>query len=80
MLEKIVKALNRRVRIEAIGDHSKNIHIRRAFQTLERLLRIKSGFDIEQFANKLGVDTDYIIELEHNVSYRPTPLVLNKLS
>jgi transcriptional regulator with XRE-family HTH domain len=80
MLEKIIKALNRQVRIEAIGDNSKNIQIRRAFQTLVRLLRIKSGFDVEQFAKKLGVDTDYIIELEHNISYRPTPLLLNKLS
>ncbi len=80
MLEKIVKALNRRVKIEAIGNNSENIHIRRAFQTLVRLLRIKSGFDVEQFANKLGVDTDSIIELEHNLSYRPIPLLLNKLS
>lgn len=44
----------RQVRIEAIGDNSKNIQIRHAFQTLVRLLRIKSGFDVEQFANKLG--------------------------
>jgi transcriptional regulator with XRE-family HTH domain len=43
-------------------------------------LRIKSGFDVEQFAKKIGVDTDYIIELEHNISYCPTPLLLNKLS
>ncbi|MBN2395128.1 MAG: helix-turn-helix transcriptional regulator [Candidatus Atribacteria bacterium] len=67
-------------RIEAFGGNSKNIQIKRAFQTLVRLLRIKSGFDVEQFANKLGVDTDYIIELEHNISCRPTPLLLNKLS
>jgi transcriptional regulator with XRE-family HTH domain len=45
-----------------------------------RLLRKKSGFDVEQFANRLGVDADYIIELEQNISHRPTPLVLYKLS
>lgn len=80
MLEKITKVLNRRVKIETISENSKDIHLRQAFQSLIRLLRKKSGFDIKQFANKLGVDADYIIELEQNISYRPTPLILFKLS
>lgn len=80
MLEKITKTLNRQVRIETVSDDSRNIHIRRAFQMLIRLLRKKSGFDQEQFADKLGVNEDYVIELEQNISHRPTPLILYKLS
>ena len=80
MLEKITKALNRRIRIETFSENSKDSLIKRAFQTLIRLLRRKSGFDIEQFAKKLGVDVDYVIDLEQNLSYNPTPLILYKLS
>ncbi|MBD3291244.1 helix-turn-helix domain-containing protein [candidate division KSB1 bacterium] len=80
MLEKITKALNRRVRIDAISDNSTDIHLRLAFQTLIKLLRKKSGFDVEQFARKIGVEKDEIIELEQNISHRPTPRVLYRLS
>lgn len=80
MLEKIAKVLNSRVRIHAVAVNSNTNPIRHAFQVLVRSLRKKQGLNVDQLAKKLEIDPGYVIELEQDISHRPSPLILYKLS
>ncbi|MCZ6594222.1 MAG: helix-turn-helix transcriptional regulator [Bacteroidetes bacterium] len=45
-----------------------------------KLLRKKAGLNVEQFAHKVGIEPYSVIELEQNISHRPSPIMLFKLS
>ena len=80
MLEKIAKALNCQVRIHAVAVNSKTNPIRHAFQVLVKSLRKEQGLKVEELAKKLEIEPASVSELEQNISHRPSPLILYKLS
>ncbi len=80
MLERIAKALNKQIQLSYVADNSKNETMRYIFQVLVRKLRIKHDLSVESLAKKLDVNEEEILELERNCQFRPTPLLLYKLS
>ena len=54
--------------------------IQYVFREVIKGLRLKLGLPSDQFAQKTGIDKKDILAMERNINYRPTPLVLHKLS
>lgn len=80
MLNKISKALNRRLTVVMKASNPEAGTLRYAFQvTLENLRRAK-GLTVEQLAKKTGIDHDEILAMERNDGYRPQPYTLHILS
>lgn len=80
MLAKIAKVLNKQVKIDTVEVNLEALSLRQAFQLLMKLLRKKAGLNVEQFAHKVGIEPYSVIELEQNISHRPSPIMLFKLS
>jgi transcriptional regulator with XRE-family HTH domain len=80
MLSRIAKALNRNLNI-SMTDKSKGAgSLRFVFQEVAKGLRKDKGLEIDKFARKSGIDREDVIAIERNPDYKPTPLVLHKLS
>lgn len=80
MLNRIAKALNRRLEVLVGADDENESTFRYVFRELIRGLRRSRELTIEDLAAKLGLDKREIIAMERNSGYRPTPLALHKLS
>lgn len=80
MLSRIAKSLNKRLKVMITPGNSEIETIRYVFREVIRNLRRSRGLTIEQLAKKLDVDKDEMVTIEHNSSYRPSPLTLFKLS
>lgn len=80
MLERIAKALNKKIQLSYVADNSKSETMRHIFQVLVRKLRIKYNLTVEGLAKKLYVNEQDILELERNCHFRPKPLLLYKIS
>ncbi|MBW2108212.1 MAG: helix-turn-helix transcriptional regulator [Deltaproteobacteria bacterium] len=80
MLNRIAKALNRRLSIEMTDGDDNGETIRFVFREVVRGLRRDKGLDIDQFAKKSGIDRADVIAMERSPTYKPTPLILHKLS
>ncbi len=80
MLERIAKALNKQIQLSYISDNPKNDNMRYIFQVLIRKLRIRHSLSVQDLAKKLDISEEDIWELERNCQFRPTPLLLYKLS
>jgi transcriptional regulator with XRE-family HTH domain len=78
MLSRIAKALNQRLQVLMTDPESETI--RYVFRELIRSLRRRQGLTIDQLARKLDIDRSDIISMEHSSIYRPSPLMLFKLS
>lgn len=79
MLARIAKALNRHLAVgmpKAAGDGVSQY----AFCELMRLLRVKAGLSIQEFARKLDLDTEEVRSMEHDPTYRPNPRALFRVS
>ena len=80
MLHRIAKALNRTLTVK-MGEKDKDTNVMRfVFQEVVRGLRKQKGLKIDQFAKRVGIERDEVVALERDVDYRPTPLILYKLS
>jgi transcriptional regulator with XRE-family HTH domain len=94
MLDRIARALNRRVSVRftaalpAVGaspaaaatageDESA---IRYAFMEVVRRLRLYHGYSLESLAKTLEVSRDEAVALERDPHYKPTPLLIYRLS
>jgi len=80
MLNRIAKALNRRLSIEMTDGDDNGETIRFVFREVVRGLRRDKGLGIDQFARKSGIDRADVIAMERSPRYKPTPLILHKLS
>lgn len=80
MLSRIAKALNRRLSV-SMPDRDKDAGTRRfVLQEVVRGLRKDKGLGIDKFAKKSGINRADVIAIERNPDYKPSPLVLHRLS
>jgi transcriptional regulator with XRE-family HTH domain len=80
MLSRIAKALNRRLSV-SMPDRDKYVGtIRFVFQEVVRGLRKEKGLGINKFAEKSGINRADVIAIERNPDYKPSPLILHRLS
>ncbi len=80
MLNRIAKALNQQLQV-VMRPKERNVEaIRLAFREMVRGLRKEQGLTIDQLARKIDSSTEELVELERDSLYRPTPLMLHKLS
>lgn len=78
MLSKIAKTLNKKLNISMASQN--NEKVRFVFQEVARGLRREKGLAIDQFSKKSGIDKADIIAMERHPDYKPSPLVIHKLS
>ena len=80
MLSRIAKALNQQVQV-VMRPRERNLEtVRLAFREVIRGLRKEQGLTLDQLASKIDASTEELAELERDTTYRPTPLLLHKLS
>ncbi len=80
MLNRIARALNRRLSVQISSENKHATQMRYVFQGVVSGLRKEKGLRIDQFAKKAEIDRDDVVALERDVDYKPTPLILYKLS
>jgi len=80
MLNRIAKALNQQVRVVMRPKEREQETVRLAFREVIRGLRKEQGLSLDQLARKIDARADELAELEQDSTYRPTPLMLYKLS
>lgn len=80
MLDRVAKALNRRLTVLVAADDESVSTLRYVFREVVRGLRRKGGLTAEDLARKLHLDKDEIVAMERNSAYCPSPLTLHKLS
>ena len=54
--------------------------VRLAFRDVIRGLRKEQGLSVDQLARRIDASPEELVELERDSAYRPTPLMLHKLS
>lgn len=80
MLNRIAKALNQQVQV-VMRPKERNIEsIRLAFREMIRGLRKERGLTIHQLARIIESSAEELAELERDSTYRPSPLMLHRLS
>ncbi len=80
MLNKISKALNKRLTVVMKANDPEVGTLRYAFQVTLKNLRRAKGLTVEQLAKKTGIDHDEVLAMERNDGYRPQPYTLHILS
>ncbi|MGH9433294.1 MAG: helix-turn-helix domain-containing protein [Terriglobia bacterium] len=80
MLNRIAKALNQQVQVVMRPKERDIEMVKFAFREVIRGLRREQGMTIDQLARKIDSPAEELAELERNSTYRPTPLMLHKLS
>ena len=80
MLSKIAKALNQKLKLTMTDKGKENEKIRFVFQEVARGLRKQKGLGIDQFVKKSGIDRGDVIAMERHPGYKPSPLVIHRLS
>jgi transcriptional regulator with XRE-family HTH domain len=80
MLNRIARALNRRIRVLVTADDSEVEKLGYVFREVVRNLRRERGLTIDQLAKKLRMDREEIVAMERNPGYRLLPATLNRLS
>jgi transcriptional regulator with XRE-family HTH domain len=80
MLNRIAKALNRQVQV-VMRPKERNLDmVRLAFREVIRGLRKEQGLSLDQLARRIDSSSEELAKLERDSTYRPTPLMLHKLS
>jgi transcriptional regulator with XRE-family HTH domain len=80
MLSRIAKALNRHLTVQMTSVDEPRQTIQYVFREVIKGLRLKLGLQVDQLAKTTGIDKKDILSMERSMTYRPTPLVLHKLS
>jgi transcriptional regulator with XRE-family HTH domain len=80
MLERIAKTLNKQIKVSCAPEEHQPDSMRHILQILVKKLRLKHGLSLEDLAKKLDTSEEDVLALERNARYRPTPLMLFRLS
>jgi transcriptional regulator with XRE-family HTH domain len=80
MLNRIAKALNQQVQVVVQPKDRDLETVRFAFREVIKGLRKERGLSLDQLAREIESPIEELAELERNSTYRPTPLMLHKLS
>jgi transcriptional regulator with XRE-family HTH domain len=80
MLNRIAGALGKQLNVAIEPLASETDSLRLAFREVLRKLRLAHGYSVQDAASKLGIPASEVLTLEQNQSYRPSPLLLHKLS
>jgi len=80
MLNRIAGALGKQLNVAIEPLTSETDSLRLAFREVLRKLRLAHGYSVQDAASKLGIPSSEVLTLEQNQSYRPSPLLLHKLS
>lgn len=80
MLERIAKALNRRVTVSMRESQVREDTVHYAFRRFVQNARRKSGLTVGEASKKLDIELAELERMECDSSYRPSPLTLYKLS
>jgi transcriptional regulator with XRE-family HTH domain len=80
MLTRIASALNQKLTVVMSARDPELSDLRRAFRRFVRMARKAHGWTPGELAERAQIDPMEVILMEENVGYRPTPLVLHKLS
>ena len=80
MLNRIAKALNQQVQVVMRPKEREEETVRLAFREVIRGLRKEQGLSLDQLARRIDARTEELAKLERDSTYRPTPLMLYKLS
>jgi transcriptional regulator with XRE-family HTH domain len=80
MLNRIAKALNQQVQVVMRPKERNMETVKLAFREMIRGLRKEQGLSLDQLARRIDSSTEELAELERDSTYRPSPLMLHKLS
>jgi transcriptional regulator with XRE-family HTH domain len=80
MLSRIASALNQKLTVVMTAREPESNNLRQAFRRFIRMARQAYGWTPGELARRAGIDPTEAIAMEENAGYRPTPLVLHKLS
>jgi transcriptional regulator with XRE-family HTH domain len=80
MLQRIAEALEQKITVEMTAKDPDVGTVREAFHKFVQMLRRGKGLTLERLAKQVGIDCGELSALERNPNYRPTPLVIHKLS
>jgi transcriptional regulator with XRE-family HTH domain len=80
MLKRIAMAINCRVAVSVVPRDPENATMRYVFREVVRRLRMEMGLTVDQFAKESGIDRETVIAMERDVGFRPTPLMIHRLS
>ena len=80
MLQRIAEALEQKVTVEMTANDPAVGELQFAFHLSVQMLRRAAGYTVDQLAKKLDIDRDEVVMMERGTAYRPTPLVVHKLS
>jgi len=80
MLNRVAQALNQKIKLSLEPNNPDIDTVRLAFREVLRRLRLLQGYSVENLANRLDIAPAEVLALEQNDSYRPSPLLLHKIS
>jgi transcriptional regulator with XRE-family HTH domain len=80
MLNRIADALQKNVRLTIEPQDSNANTVRMAFREVLRKMRLANGYTIEDAASRLEITPAEVLLLEQNESYKPSPLLLHRIS
>ena len=80
MLNRIAEAMKQRLTVVMTAKDPETGALRYAFHLCMQMLRRANGLTVDELAVKTGIDRSEVIAMERNPGYRPTPVVVYKLS
>ncbi len=80
MLNRIAEALKQKLTVVMTAKDSESGALRYAFHLCVQMLRRAQGLTVDELADKTGIDRSEVVAMERNPGYRPTPVVVYKLS
>jgi transcriptional regulator with XRE-family HTH domain len=80
MLNRIAEALGQTLKLKVESRHPDQQTVRLAFREVLRKLRLAHGFTIQKVAHQLDISESEALALERDESFRPSPLLLHKIS
>jgi len=80
MLHRIADALGKKLTISMESRDSDLRSVRTAFREVVRRLRVSHGYTVQDVADRLGISSSEAVSLERDDSFRPSPLLLHRIS
>jgi transcriptional regulator with XRE-family HTH domain len=80
MLNRIAGALRQELTVVMTAQDPETGALRYAFHLCVQMLRRANGLTVDELATKTGIDRSEVVAMERNPGYRPTPVVVHKLS
>jgi transcriptional regulator with XRE-family HTH domain len=80
MLTRIAEAMRQKLTVVMTAREPEAKELRHAFRTFIQMARKAHGWSVDELSKKTGIDAIEVSAMEQNSGYRPTPLVVHKLS